>query len=75
MENYVTMTMDQLMEKQKLIYKKYSAALAAGASADIVNQLVTHMDQIRHALWEIGYKQNFDAQNNKESDPFKDSIV
>jgi len=75
MENYSAMTMDQLMERQKLIYKKYSAAVAAGASADVVNQMITHMDQIRQALWEIGYKQSFDAQNKSESDPFKDSIV
>ncbi len=75
MENYADMNMDQLMERQKLIFKKYSAACAAGASMDVVNQMVTHMDQIRQALWEIGYKQTFDAQNKNESDPFKDSIV
>lgn len=69
------MNMDQLMERQKLIYKKYAAAMAGGASPDVVNQLVAHMDQIRQALWEIGYKQTFDAQNKSESDPFKDSIV
>jgi hypothetical protein len=75
MENYVNMSMDQLMERQKLIYKKYMAAVQGGASAVVLDQMVAHMDQIRHALWEIGYKQSFDAQNKNDSDPFKDSIV
>ena len=75
MEDYANMTMDQLMERQKLIYKKYMAALQGGASVPILDQMVAHLDQIRQALWEIGYKQTFDAQNKSESDPFKDSII
>lgn len=75
MENYVNMPMDQLMERQKLIYKKYMAAVQGGASQVVLDQMIGHMDQIRQALWEIGYRQTFDAQNKNESDPFKDSIV
>lgn len=75
MENYVNMSMDQLMERQKLIYKKYMAAAQGGASQAVLDQMIGHMDQIRQALWEIGYRQTFDAQNKNESDPFKDSIV
>lgn len=75
MENYVNMSMDQLMERQKLIYKKYMAAAQGGASQVVLDQMIGHMDQIRQALWEIGYRQTFDAQNKNESDPFKDSIV
>lgn len=63
------------MERQKLIYKKYMAALQGGASAPVLEQMITHLDQIRQALWEIGYKQTFEEQNNRESDPFKDSII
>jgi hypothetical protein len=75
MENYLAMSMEQLMERQKLIYKKYTAALNAGANPDILNQMISHMENIRQAIWEIGYKQSFDAENKQNTDPFKDSIV
>lgn len=76
MENdYLNMTMDQLMERQKFIYKKYSAAVTGGASAAVLNQMLEHMEQIRVALWELGYKESFKMQNQQEQDPFRDSIV
>ena len=75
MENYLAMSMDQLMERQKLIHKKYTAALNAGANPAILNQMIGHMESIRQAMWEIGYKQSFDQENKNSTDPFKDSIV
>lgn len=75
MENYLDMSMDQLMERQKMIYKKYMAAVNGGANQEILNQMLEHMDAIRNAMWEHGYKQSFYAQERTESDPFKDSIV
>ena len=73
--NYHDMTMDQLMERQKFIYKKYSAAVNGGASVAVINQMLEHMEQIRVALWELGYKESFKLQNQQEQDPFKDSIA
>ena len=70
---YYGMTFDELMEQQRLITKRYNAAFGGGASHEVMNQMHGHMEAIRHAMWEIGYKQSFDASNN--SDPFKDSIV
>lgn len=73
--NYQDMTMDQLMERQKLIYKKYTAAVNSGVSLGVLDQLLDHMEQIRVALWELGYKESFKMQNQQEQDPFKDSIA
>lgn len=75
MENYLDMTMDQLMERQKVIYKKYMAAANSGTSQEVLNQILEHMEAIRNAMWEQGYKQSFYAQERTEGDPFKDSIV
>lgn len=71
--DYLNMTFDQLMERQRMITKKYNAAYGSGASQEVMNQMLAHMDQIRQAMWELGYKQSFDA--SKDSDPFKDSIA
>jgi hypothetical protein len=71
--DYLNMTFDQLMERQRTITKKYNAAYAGGASQEVMNQMLNHMDMIRQAMWELGYKQSFEA--SKDSDPFKDSII
>jgi hypothetical protein len=73
--NYHEMTMDQLMERQKFIYKKYIAAANGGASEIVMSQMLDHMEQIRTAMWELGYKESFKAQNQQDQDPFKDSIA
>jgi hypothetical protein len=70
---YLGMTFDQLMEQQRIVTKKYNAAYGGGASGEVMSQLLEHMDAIRNAMWEIGYKQSFEA--SKDSDPFKDSII
>jgi hypothetical protein len=70
---YYTMKFDELMEHQRMITKRYNAAYGGGASQEVMNQMLGHMDAIRHAMWELGYKQSFEA--NKDSDPFKDSII
>jgi len=71
--NYSAMNFDQLMERQRFITKKYNAAYMSGASQEVMTQMLAHMEAIRHAMWEIGYKQSFNA--SKDSDPFKDSIA
>lgn len=73
--NYFDMNMDQLMERQKFIYKKYTAAVTGGASAAVINQILEHMEQIRMALWELGYKESFRMAEKQEQDPFRDSIA
>jgi len=70
---YLTMTFEQLMEKQRFIAKKYNVALSAGANPEVINQMLAHMEAIRHAMWELGYKQQFDTTNKDDS--FGDSIV
>jgi len=70
---YLNMTFDQLMERQTFISKKYNAAYSAGGNPEVLNQLLAHMEAIRQAMFEIGYKQSFNASNN--DDPFKDSIA
>jgi len=71
--NYLTMTFDELMERQRMITKKYNAAYNGGASHEVMNQMLGHMDAIRNAMWELGYKESFKA--NQDGDQFKDSIV
>lgn len=71
--NYYTMSFDELMQQQSMITKRYNAAYSSGASPEVMNQLLGHIEAIRHAMWELGYKQSFEA--NKNSDPFKDSII
>lgn len=66
------MTFDQLMERQSYISKKYSAAYASG-NPEILNQILSHLEAIRQAMYEIGYKQRFDE--SEKDDPFKDSIA
>lgn len=63
------------MERQKFIYKKYTAAVNGGASVAVLNQILEHMEQIRVALWEMGYKESFRQAEKQEQDPFRDSIV
>jgi len=70
---YYTMTFDELMTKQAEITKKYNAAYSAGASQEVMNQMYAHMEAIKHAMWELGYKRKMDS--DKDSDPFKDSII
>jgi hypothetical protein len=70
---YYTMNFEQLMEQQRMISKKYNSAFQGGASQEVMNQMLGHMDAIRHAMWEIGYKQSFDP--SKDGDQFKDSIA
>lgn len=70
---YLTMTFEQLMERQRFIAKKYNTALAARTNPEVINQMLEHMEAIRHAMWELGYKQQFDSSNKE--DPFGDSIV
>lgn len=68
------MTFEQLMERQRFISKKYNAALAGKSSPATLNQLLLHMEEIRQAMWELGYRQQFELAAKKE-DPFGDSIV
>ena len=70
---YYTMSFDELMQQQNMITKRYNAAYTSGASPEVINQMLGHIEAIRHAMWELGYKQSFEA--NKNSDPFKDSII
>lgn len=67
------MTFDELMEQQRVISKKYNSAFQGGASHEVMNQMLGHMDAIRHAMYEIGYKESFAAR--EKDDPFKDSIA
>ena len=71
--NYSAMSFEELMERQRFITKKYNAAYMGGASHEVMNQMFSHLEAIRQAMWEIGYKHSFEA--NKDSDPFKDSIA
>jgi hypothetical protein len=71
--NYLSMTFDQLMERQQFLTKKYNMAFNGNASQEVMSQLLSHLDAVRHAMWEMGYKQSFNASN--DNDPFKDSIV
>jgi len=71
--DYLSMTFEQLMERQRMITKKYNAAYSGNASQEVMNQMLGHMDAIRLAMFEIGYKQSFAAGSN--DDPFKDSII
>jgi hypothetical protein len=71
--NYLSMTFDQLMERQRFITKKYNAAYMGGANHEVMNQMLSHMEAIKQAMYEIGYKQSFAASDN--DDPFKDSII
>jgi hypothetical protein len=71
--NYLSMTFDQLMERQQFLTKKYNAAYSGGASQEVMTQILAHIDAVRHAMWEMGYKQSFEA--SKGNDPFKDSIA
>ena len=71
--NYLSMTFDQLMERQQFLTKKYNTAFNGGASQEVMSQLLSHLDAVRHAMWEMGYKQSFKDSN--DNDPFKDSIV
>jgi hypothetical protein len=70
---YYTMSFDELMQQQNMITKRYNAAFSSGASQEVMSQMLGHIEAIRHAMWELGYKQSFEA--NKNSDPFKDSII
>jgi hypothetical protein len=72
---YYSMTFDELVKQQTLIAKKYNAAWQGGASVDVMNQMLGHMEAIKHAIWELGYKQSYQASENKDGDEFKDSIV
>jgi hypothetical protein len=56
-----------------MISKKYNSAFQGGASQEVMNQMLGHMDAIRHAMWELGYKQSFDKGG--DGDQFKDSIA
>jgi len=67
------MTFDELIERQRMITKKYNAAYNGGASHEVMNQMLGHMDAIRNAMWELGYKESFKV--NQDGDQFKDSIV
>lgn len=72
---YYSMKFEELMQQQTLISKKYNAAWQAGASQEVMNQLVGHLEAIKQAIWEMSYKQNYEASENKDSDQFKDSIL
>ena len=48
-------------------------AYNGGASQEVMSQMLVHLDAVRHAMWEMGYKQSFNASNG--DDPFKDSIA
>ncbi len=61
------------MERQQFLTKKYNTAFNGGASQEVMSQLLSHLDAVRHAMWEMGYKQSFNASNG--DDPFKDSIA
>jgi hypothetical protein len=71
--DYLSMSFDELMERQRVLNKKYNAAYAGGASQEVMSQLLQHIEAIRQAMWEMGYKQSFKDSN--DNDPFKDSIV
>ena len=70
---YYTMSFEELMTQQNLVTKRYNAAFSSGASHEVMTQMLGHIEAIRHAMWELGYKQSFEA--NKNSDPFKDSLL
>lgn len=72
---YYTMKFEELMQQQTLISKKYNAAWQSGASQEVMSQLLGHMEAIKQAIWEMGYKQSYEASENKDSDQFKDSIL
>ena len=74
---YLSMTFEQLMERQRYISKKYGAACGAGSNQDVIDQMLLHMDAIRNAMWELGYKQQFDQEINRSigKTDFDDSIV
>ena len=66
--------LEQLYERQKLLHKKYALAYAAGASQDVLNQIVSLLDDCKQAIWEYSYIQSFkDSQKAKQS--FDDSIL
>lgn len=67
------MTFEQLMERQRFIAKKYSAALIAGSNPTVINQILEHMGMIKQAMWELGYKKQFES--TAKNDPFDDSII
>lgn len=71
--DYLSMTFDQLMEKQRMLTKKYNAAYSSGSSMEVMAQLQTHLEAIRQAIWEMGYKQSFKEADGNDS--FNDSIV
>ena len=71
--NYYTMTFDALMTKQAEVTKKYNAAFRGGASPEVMQQMLGHIDAISNAMWELGYKKSFEA--SEADDPFKDSII
>lgn len=72
---YYAMSFDELLKQQTLVAKKYNAAWQSGASPDVMNQMLGHMEAIKHAIWELGYKQSYQASENKNGDEFKDSIA
>jgi hypothetical protein len=72
---YYSMKFEELMVQQTLISKKYNAAWQGGASQEVLSQLLGHMEAIKQAIWEMGYKQSYAASENKDNDQFKDSIA
>ena len=69
------MKFEELMVQQTLISKKYNAAWQGGASQEVLSQLLGHMEAIKQAIWEMGYKQSYAASENRDNDQFKDSIA
>lgn len=72
---YYSMKFEELMVQQTLISKKYNSAYQGGASQEVLSQLLGHMEAIKQAIWEMGYKQSYAASENKDNDQFKDSIA
>jgi hypothetical protein len=69
------MKFEELMVQQTLISKKYNSAYQGGASQEVLSQLLGHMEAIKQAIWEMGYKQSYAASENRDNDQFKDSIA
>jgi len=74
-DQYFTMDLNQLLEKQTELAKKYTQAHHAGVSDQLLNQLLDHMESVRLAIWEFHQKESFKREVENKKDDFDDSIV
>lgn len=75
--DYYAMTFDQLLERQRVLTKKYNLAYNSYASPEVMEQMLIHLDSIKQAMWELNYKETMRVQGDRENgkDTFDDSIV